>query len=109
MAIQTLVSASWMSVFINVAVGQGRPAIHVRRAPRLCEKSEVQFGFRISVSISSGLKTNSAADATFHTACPESRHTANGVGERFKGAGGGGRKKYNPPDRRPAGPTDCHN
>ena len=52
---------------------------------RLCEKSEVQFGLRTSVSISSDLKTNSAsncrrekttrkrfyafsADATFHTA-----------------------------------------
>src|SRR6266576_759363 len=29
---------------------------------RLCEKSEVQFKFRISVSISSGLKTNSASN-----------------------------------------------
>jgi hypothetical protein len=28
----------------------------------LCEKSEVQFGFRISVSISSDLKTNSASN-----------------------------------------------
>src|SRR5258708_27548677 len=33
-----------------------------REGPRLCEKSEVQFGFRTSVSISSDLKTNSASN-----------------------------------------------
>jgi Resolvase, N terminal domain len=33
-----------------------------RRFCRLCEKSEVQFGFRTSVSISSDLKTNSASN-----------------------------------------------
>src|SRR5258708_1969585 len=73
----------WLGSSASLGEGDGI-AGNRRSGPRLCEKSEVQFGLRTSVSISSDLKTNSAsncrrrrqqrkrfyafsANATFHT------------------------------------------
>src|SRR6185369_7983267 len=45
-----------------------KPPRHISTLPRLCEKSEVQFGFRTSVSVSLDLKTNRATNCRRETA-----------------------------------------